>query len=51
MIEYPVAKWIDNMQSYMRRAMSYTNSWNLKNFQKNTQLIIFGGTGDFCYRK
>ena len=26
MIEYPVAKWVDNMQSYMRSAMSYTNS-------------------------
>jgi len=51
MIEYPVAKWVDNMQSYMRSAMSYTNSGNLEEFRENTQLIILGGTGDFCYRK
>ena len=51
MIEYPVAKWVDNMQSYMRSAMSYTNSGNLDEFRENTQLIILGGSGDFCYRK
>ena len=50
-VEYPVAKWVDNMQAYLRSAMSYTNSGNLKEFQDNTQLIILGGTGDFCYRK
>jgi IMP dehydrogenase len=48
---YPVSKWVDNMQSYMRSAMTYTNSGNLKEFQENTQLIILGGTGDYCYRK
>lgn len=50
-VEYPVAKWVDNMQAYMRSAMSYTNSGNLSEFQENTQLIILGGSGDFCYRK
>ena len=50
-VEYSVAKWVDNMQAYLRSAMSYTNSGNLKEFQDNTQLIILGGTGDFCYRK
>ncbi len=50
-VKYPVAKWVDNMQAYLRSAMSYTNSGNLKEFQDNTQLIILGGTGDFCYRK
>ena len=48
---YPISKWVDNMQSYMRSAMTYTNSGNLKEFQENTQLIILGGTGDYCYRK
>ena len=50
-IEYPVSKWVDNMQSYMRSAMSYTNSGNLEEFKENTQLILLGGSGDFCYRK
>lgn len=50
-VKYPVAKWVDNMQSYLRSAMAYTNSGNLKEFQENTQLIILGGTGDYCYRK
>lgn len=50
-IEYPIAKWVDNMQAYMRSAMSYTNSGNLLEFQENTQVIILGGTGDYCYRK
>lgn len=50
-VEYPVSKWVDNMQAYMRSAMSYTNSGNLKEFQENTQIIILGGSGDYCYRK
>lgn len=50
-VKYPISKWVDNMQSYMRSAMTYSNSGNLKEFQENTQLIILGGTGDYCYRK
>ena len=50
-VKYPVVKWVDNMQSYMRSAMTYTNSGNLEEFKENTQVIILGGTGDFCYRK
>ena len=50
-VKYPVAKWVDNMQSYLRSAMTYTNSGNLEEFKENTQVIILGGTGDFCYRK
>jgi len=50
-VKYPVAKWVDNMQSYLRSAMTYTNSGNLEEFKENTQVIILGGTGDYCYRK
>ena len=50
-VKYPIAKWVDNMQSYLRSAMTYTNSGNLEEFKENTQVIILGGTGDFCYRK
>ena len=50
-VKYPIAKWVDNMQSYLRSAMTYTNSGNLEEFKEKTQLIILGGTGDYCYRK
>ena len=50
-VEYPVSKWVDNMQAYLRSAMTYTNSGNLEEFKENTQLIILGGSGDYCYRK
>ncbi len=50
-VEYPIAKWVDNMQSYLRSAMTYTNSGTIEEFKENTQLIILGGAGDFCYRK
>ena len=50
-VQYPIAKWVDNMQSYLRSAMTYTNSGTIQEFKENTQLIILGGSGDFCYRK
>ena len=31
-VEYPVSKWVDNIQSYMRSATSYTYSRNLEEF-------------------
>ena len=50
-VEYSIAKWADNMESYLRSAMTYTNSQNIKEFQDNTEVIILGGSGDLCYRK
>ena len=50
-VEYPIAKWVDNMQSYLRSAMTYTNSRNIFEMQENTQVVILGGTGDLTYRK
>ena len=50
-VEYPIAKWVDNMQSYLRSAMTYTNSRNIFEMQENSQVVILGGTGDFVYRK
>ena len=49
-IEYPIAKWVDNMQSYLRSAMTYTNSRNIFEMQENSQVVILGGTGDLVYR-
>lgn len=33
-VEYTLASWIDNFISYLRSAMSYTNSKNLEDFKK-----------------
>jgi len=50
-VKYPVAKWVDNMQSYLRSCMTYTNSHTIQEMQENAQLIILGGSGDSAYRK
>ena len=50
-VKYPVAKWVDNMQSYLRSCMTYTNSRTIKEMQENSQVIILGGSGDAAYRK
>lgn len=50
-VKYPVAKWIDNMQAYLRSCMTYTNSHTIKELRDNAQVIILGGSGDAAYRK
>lgn len=50
-VKYPVAKWIENMQDYLRSCMTYTNSHNIKELRENAQVIILGGSGDMAYRK
>lgn len=49
-VEYPIKKWADNMESYLRSAMTYTNSETIEDFKENTDIIILGG-GDGAYRK
>lgn len=48
-IEYPIKKWAENMESYLRSCMTYTNSGTL-NELKNAEVIILGG-GDAAFRK
>jgi len=50
-VKYSVAKWVDNMQSYLRSCMTYTNSHTIKELRENAQVIILGGSGDSAYRK
>lgn len=50
-VEYPISKWVDNMQSYLRSCMTYTNSRTIKEMQENAQVVILGGSGDASYRK
>lgn len=39
-VEYELHKWVDNMQSYLRSAMSYCNSKTLEDFIGKQTLII-----------
>ena len=48
-VKYPVSHWIENMDSYLRSAMSYTNSRTLDEFKK-AEMIVLGGSGA-VYRK
>jgi hypothetical protein len=38
-VEYSLNKWIENLQDYLKSAMSYTNSRNLEEF-KDTEYIF-----------
>lgn len=49
-VEYPIAKWADNMRSFLASAMSYTNSKNIDELRENTEIII-NLSGDKAYRK
>ena len=49
-VEYPIAKWADNMRSYLISVMSYTGSHNLTELAINTELII-NLSGDKSFRK
>lgn len=49
-VEYPIAKWADNMKSFLASAMSYCDAKDIDEFRKNTELII-NLSGDKSYRK
>jgi IMP dehydrogenase/GMP reductase len=49
-IEYPIAKWADNMKSYLISTMSYAGCYDLDEFKNNTEVII-NYSGDKAYRK
>lgn len=49
-VKYPVKKLLDNVESYLRSCMTYTNSSTLSEL-KNAEVVILGGSGDSSYRK
>ena len=49
-VKYPVNKLLDNVESYLRSCMTYTNSSTLSEL-KNAEVVILGGSGDSSYRK
>lgn len=50
LVEYPIAKWADNMKSFLASAMSYCDASNIDEFREKTELII-NLSGDKQYRK
>lgn len=38
-VEYKLSQWVENFESYLRTAMSYTNCKNLNEFKNNTEII------------
>ena len=49
-VEYPIAKWAENMADYMKSCMSYTGCRTIDEMRKNTELII-NLSGDKSFRK
>lgn len=49
-VKYPVKKLLDNVESYLRSCMTYTNSNTLSDL-KNAEVVILGSSGDSSYRK
>ena len=49
-VEYPIAKWAEDMVDYMRSCMSYTGCRTIQELRDNTQLII-NGSGKNSYWK
>lgn len=50
LVEYPIAKWADNMKSFLASAMSYTGCKTIDEFRKETEVII-NLSGDKSFRK
>lgn len=49
-VEYPIAKWADNMAAYMRSCMSYTGCRTIEEMRNETELIV-NLSGDKSFRK
>ncbi len=39
-VEFTLSRWVKNMMDYLKSAMSYCNSYNIKEFKGNQNLII-----------
>ena len=50
LVEYPIAKWAENMAAYMKSCMSYTGCRTIQELKDNTELIINDST-DKSFRK
>ena len=49
-VEYPIAKWAENMADYMKSCMSYTGCRNIDEMRTQTELIV-NLSSDRSFRK
>ena len=49
-VEYPIAKWAENMADYMKSCMSYTGCRTIEEMRRETELIV-NLSGDKSFRK
>ena len=49
-VEYPIAKWAENMADYMKSCMSYTGCHTIEEMRKNTELVV-NLSSDKSFRK
>ena len=49
-VEYPIAKWAENMADYMKSCMSYTGCRTIDEMRRDTELVI-NLSGDRSFRK
>lgn len=49
-VEYPIAKWAENMADYMKSCMSYTGCRTIEEMRRDTELVI-NLSGDKSFRK
>ena len=49
-VKYSLAHWVNNMDSYLRSSMTYTDSPTIKELQ-NAEVVILGGNGKMAYAK
>ena len=49
-VEYPIAKWAENMADYMKSCMSYTGCRTIEEMRRDTQLVV-NLSSDKSFRK
>lgn len=49
-VEYPIAKWAENMRDYLKSSMSYSGARTLEEYKEYTDVIV-NLSGDKAYRK
>lgn len=50
LVEYPIAKWAENMEAYMKSCMSYTGCRTIDEMRKETKLVV-NLSSDKSFRK
>lgn len=49
-VKYSLKHWVNNMDSYLRSCMTYTDSFTINDLQR-AEIVILGGNGKMAYAK